>query len=59
MYGTRHTSRAFRFNAKRAFSSVPRFKAPSSLRINADRLWETLHQTCEWGAAHRYGEYVL
>ncbi|KAJ2997895.1 hypothetical protein NUW58_g510 [Xylaria curta] len=26
------------------------------LKINADRLNETLHQTCQWGAAHRYGE---
>ncbi|OTA90258.1 hypothetical protein M434DRAFT_33779 [Hypoxylon sp. CO27-5] len=25
------------------------------LKINADRLQETLHYTCQWGAAHRYG----
>lgn len=30
----------------------------SGLKINSTRLWETLHETCEWGAAHRYGEYV-
>ncbi|KHN94444.1 Amidase, hydantoinase/carbamoylase [Metarhizium album ARSEF 1941] len=28
----------------------------SGLRINAGRLHETLHHTCQWGAAHRYGE---
>lgn len=27
-----------------------------SLKINADRLNETLHYTCQWGAANRYGE---
>ncbi|KAK1961557.1 Zn-dependent exopeptidase [Colletotrichum sublineola] len=27
----------------------------SGLKINADRLQETLHHTCQWGAAHRYG----
>ncbi|KAH7313759.1 putative beta-alanine synthase [Stachybotrys elegans] len=26
------------------------------LRINADRLQESIHHTCQWGAAHRYGE---
>ncbi|CAO1621274.1 unnamed protein product [Parajaminaea phylloscopi] len=25
------------------------------LRINADRLNATLHETCQWGQAHRYG----
>ncbi|KAH8649813.1 beta-alanine synthase [Xylariales sp. PMI_506] len=28
---------------------------PAALRINADRLMETLHHTCQWGADHRYG----
>ncbi|KAH1402953.1 hypothetical protein KXW28_001774 [Aspergillus fumigatus] len=28
----------------------------SGLKINANRLWETLHETCQWGAAHRHGE---
>ncbi|KAK1850572.1 beta-alanine [Colletotrichum chrysophilum] len=28
----------------------------SGLKINADRLQETLHHTCQWGAAHRYGK---
>ncbi len=27
-----------------------------SLKINADRMMKTLHETCEWGAAHRYGD---
>jgi hypothetical protein len=59
MYGVTRTTRALRFNATRAFSSTPQVHAPAALKINADRLWETLHQSCEWGAAHRYGEYVL
>ncbi|RDW58573.1 M20 family metallo-hydrolase [Aspergillus mulundensis] len=29
---------------------------PSGLRINQSRLWETIHETCKWGAAHRWGE---
>lgn len=57
MHGTKRATRVFRFNA-RALSTSPRFAAPSSLKINADRLWETLHETCKWGAAHPYGEYV-
>ncbi|KAE8144978.1 tryptophan synthase beta subunit-like PLP-dependent enzyme [Aspergillus avenaceus] len=28
----------------------------SGLKINQSRLWETLHETCEWGSAHRYGK---
>ncbi|KAK1658274.1 N-carbamoyl-L-amino acid hydrolase [Colletotrichum godetiae] len=27
----------------------------SGLKINSDRLQETIHHTCQWGAAHRYG----
>ncbi|OLN90001.1 N-carbamoyl-L-amino acid hydrolase [Colletotrichum chlorophyti] len=27
----------------------------SGLKINADRLQETIHTTCKWGAAHPYG----
>ncbi|RAH69747.1 M20 family metallo-hydrolase [Aspergillus aculeatinus CBS 121060] len=30
--------------------------AGSGLKINSDRLLETLHHTCQWGAAHRYGD---
>jgi len=29
---------------------------PGTLRIDAKRLNATLHETCEWGAAHRWGE---
>ncbi|KAL4907087.1 hypothetical protein BDW74DRAFT_190084 [Aspergillus multicolor] len=36
-------------------SKIPKF-TPSGLRINQSRLWETLHETCKWGAAHRWGE---
>ncbi|KAF6830367.1 N-carbamoyl-L-amino acid hydrolase [Colletotrichum plurivorum] len=28
----------------------------SGLKINADRLQETIHHTCQWGVAHRYGK---
>ncbi|OAA66357.1 Amidase, hydantoinase/carbamoylase [Akanthomyces lecanii RCEF 1005] len=30
--------------------------AAPTLRINAARLHETLHHTCQWGFAHRYGD---
>lgn len=41
------------------FLTVSHLSAPASgLRINADRLLETLHHTCQWGATHRYGEFV-
>ncbi|KAL6874491.1 hypothetical protein HDV57DRAFT_232451 [Trichoderma longibrachiatum] len=44
------------FIAGRRFYSASHFSAPASgLRINADRLQETIHHTCQWGAAHRYG----
>ncbi|KAH6662677.1 putative beta-alanine synthase [Plectosphaerella plurivora] len=36
-----------------ATTSSPRL---SGLTINADRLNETLHETCKWGAANRYGD---
>ncbi len=35
-------------------AAVRRYTA-GKLRINADRMMKTLHDTCEWGAAHRYG----
>ncbi|KAI0486091.1 amidase [Xylaria cf. heliscus] len=31
-------------------------KPSLGLKVNADRLNETLHHTCQWGAANRYGE---
>jgi len=43
-------------------SSVNNFRdvsaATSQLKINGHRLMETLHEGCEFGADHRYGEYV-
>ncbi|KAJ6788582.1 hypothetical protein PWT90_05341 [Aphanocladium album] len=41
--------------------AVPRARfysaaAAPALRINAARLNETLHHTCQWGSAHRYGD---
>ena len=30
----------------------------STLKINQSRLLESIHSGCEFGAAHRYGEYV-
>ncbi|CDR99791.1 related to N-carbamoyl-L-amino acid hydrolase [Sporisorium scitamineum] len=41
--------------ARHAPSAV-RWYTPGKLHINADRMMKTLHNTCEWGAAHRYGE---
>ncbi|KAL6857352.1 hypothetical protein J3F83DRAFT_763692 [Trichoderma novae-zelandiae] len=41
--------------AKRFYSASPISAPASGLRINAERLQETLHHTCQWGAAHRYG----
>lgn len=29
---------------------------PGTHRIDGARLNATLHETCEWGAAHRWGE---
>lgn len=28
----------------------------NSLRVNGSRLMESIHSTCEYGKAHRYGE---
>ncbi|KAJ5101692.1 hypothetical protein NUU61_003914 [Penicillium alfredii] len=52
----RSATRVFRSNVARQFSTTTRLQAPSGLKINSGRLWESLHETCEWGAAHRYGE---
>ncbi|KAJ9211970.1 hypothetical protein DTO166G4_6373 [Paecilomyces variotii] len=56
MRGTKVATRALRFNASRKFATVTRPQGPSGLKINAERLWETLHETCKWGEAHRYGD---
>ncbi len=32
--------------------------AMSQLKINGHRLMQTLHEGCEFGADHRYGEYA-
>ncbi|KAL3956876.1 hypothetical protein ACCO45_009722 [Purpureocillium lilacinum] len=40
-------------NVRQFSTSGPRQSA--GLKINADRLNKTLHDTCQWGAAHRYG----
>lgn len=32
-----------------------RWYTAGKLRIDADRMMKTLHETCEWGSAHRYG----
>lgn len=58
MHCAKRVTHSLRLSAARAFSTSSRLQAMSSLSINADRLWETLHETCEWGAAHRHGEYV-
>lgn len=57
MYSTKRATRALHSNARR-FSTAIRLQAPSGLKINSERLWNTLHESCEWGAEHRYGEYV-
>ncbi|KEY70132.1 hypothetical protein S7711_03368 [Stachybotrys chartarum IBT 7711] len=39
----------------RALTTTSRAGSPG-LRINSARLQETIHHTCQWGAAHRYGD---
>lgn len=50
----------FRTNATRSIRQLSTSSRPptSGLRINPDRLWETIHETCKWGSAHPYGKYV-
>ncbi|KAK6213178.1 hydantoinase/carbamoylase family amidase [Colletotrichum tabaci] len=51
------------FSRTRSLTSGPRLARSlstargslSGLKINAARLQETIHHTCQWGAAHRYG----
>ncbi|KAB8238340.1 tryptophan synthase beta subunit-like PLP-dependent enzyme [Aspergillus alliaceus] len=54
MYFTKRSGRALFANSTKQFSTTFR-RQLSGLKINNNRLWETLHETCEWGAAHRYG----
>ncbi|KAJ6161134.1 hypothetical protein N7470_004530 [Penicillium chermesinum] len=49
-------AQALRLNLAHSFSTCARLQGASGLKINADRLWETLHETCKWGESHRYGE---
>lgn len=39
-------------------SMTLRAMAKTALDIDGARMMRTLHQTCNWGAAHRYGPYV-
>ncbi|KAJ5297496.1 hypothetical protein PENANT_c005G00312 [Penicillium antarcticum] len=55
MYSTKGATRVL-FSNTRRFSTGTQLRAPSGLKINPDRLWNTLHETCEWGAAHRYND---
>ncbi|EFY96018.1 hydantoinase/carbamoylase family amidase [Metarhizium robertsii ARSEF 23] len=48
-----HASRSALLTRPMRFFSTSRLQ---SLKINADRLNETLHYTCQWGAANRYGD---
>ncbi|KAL6835838.1 hypothetical protein J3E69DRAFT_319639 [Trichoderma sp. SZMC 28015] len=48
--------KASHFVQKRLFTVSHVSASASGFRINADRLAETLHHTCQWGAAHRYGD---
>lgn len=59
MHCAKRVTHSLHLSAARAFSTSSRLQSISNLSINADRLWETLHETCEWGAAHRFGEYAL
>ncbi|KAK7218007.1 hypothetical protein V2G26_006010 [Clonostachys chloroleuca] len=43
-----------RFSGPRKFSTTR--QCLTELKINSERLQETLHYTCQWGAANRYGE---
>lgn len=41
--------------ARHGASMAIRWYTPGTLKINAERMMKTLHDTCEWGSAHRYG----
>jgi hypothetical protein len=52
MQAFKKVSAAFHPAARRFYSTA----TGPALQINAARLNETLHHTCQWGAANRYGE---
>ncbi|KAK1146911.1 hypothetical protein N8T08_002237 [Aspergillus melleus] len=56
MHFARRAQRALSTHPTRQLSTTTQSTTPSGLSINSSRLWETLHETCEWGSAHRYGE---
>lgn len=59
MYTTKGAARTICSKASRRLSTnTAQAQAPLAPKINSERLWNTLHETCEWGSAHRYGEYV-
>ena len=43
-------------SAARCTPSAVRWYTAGKLQINGDRMMKTLHDTCKWGAAHRYGD---
>ncbi|XHF98841.1 hypothetical protein AWENTII_002376 [Aspergillus wentii] len=55
MRATKTAARLVSPHFTRDLSTVSRARG-SGLQINSDRLWETLHETCKWGAANRYGD---
>ncbi|KAJ5595275.1 uncharacterized protein N7459_001483 [Penicillium hispanicum] len=55
MRNTKWAMRALRFHSARSFSTSLRPQG-SGLQINSERLWRTLHETCDWGFAYRYGD---
>jgi hypothetical protein len=36
--------------------TVPGKRAFHGLKVNGDRMMDTLHKTCDFGKAHAYGE---
>ena len=31
----------------------------AEIKVNRERFWRELHETCEWGKGARWGEYVI
>src|SRR5258708_8538558 len=55
---SRTVTRSFaisKFSSARSFvTSSPRF-APAALKVNQNRLWDTIHHTAQWGASPEGG----